>query len=327
MSWYESLIPFAYKLFFYFVFLLGWYRLFSPVFDYQLEQIRTHYQYRMRLSKLRLNRRRSETSRLRSRFNEHIRILLQAVSNRRVTEKDVYTFQLVSVSVAIIAFVLFLNYMSFALAVFSALFVGVLPYLVLRALLVMFQAKSSYDFFQVLLTLLTKYRTHSKDIYYALRATLPEIESPFLKRVFTRFYGNLMMSRDWKSAESTVKEFSELIGTGWAKQLGSLIISAYIEQKNIEASLVNMIEDMSRTKSILEEEKSENQETIWLGFLPIVLFPLALMFFASFSGKLGNFWHYQFGTSAGLTMFTITVIVCVIGFLVSLIMMRPKNEL
>lgn len=327
MSWYESVIPFVYKLFFYFVFLVGWYRLFSPVFDYQLEQIRTHFQYRMRLNRLQLNRRRYETSRLRSRLNEHIRILLQAVSSRKVTEKDVYTFQLASVSIAIVAFVLFFNYMSITLAVFSALFVGVLPYLALRALLVMFQAKSSYDFFQVLLTLLTKYRTHSKDIYFALRATLPEIESPFLKRVFTRLFGNLQMARDWRTAESTIKEFSELIGTGWAKQLGSLIISAYIEQKNIEASLVNMIEDMSRTKSILEEEKSENQETIWLGFLPLVLFPLALTFFASVSGKLGNFWHYQFGTSAGLTMFTITLIVCVVGFLISLIMMRPKNEL
>ncbi len=258
----------------------------------------------------------------------HLELLLASIwpwyTEATVIYYLILTFALFTVSTV----TLFRITDSRSLSVLFGLFSALIPYLVLWLGLFWKRSGTSYDLVPVTNILLGKYRVKARNIYYSLVDTIKEIDQyRMLQKSLLKLTSSIQNHRNKEDLENALELFVYQIGTSWARQLGVLILNAQWESKNIEHSLSNLVKDMGKAQEIMEQEKSSNQETIQMGyFVPVVAFPASLLLLSK-AVTSGRFLYFQFKTTAGLTSFLITSILCLAGFTVSLLLRKPRNEI
>lgn len=290
------------------------------------KQVRKYKNY-ARLRKLQLKENAKEY-RKKFIFYRHLDMLLGSTwpwySDSSVVYYLIFSCVLFSVSSVIYSRVINFSIFSILLGLITAL----VPYFAMLLGLSWKRSETSYELVPAVSILLGKYRVNSKDLYVSIIDTISEMnQQKMLQKSLIKLASTIQSHRTKGDLEKAVDLFVYQIGTSWAKQLGVLILNAQWEGKDIEHSLSNIVKDMGKAQEILEQQKSTNQDTIQMGlFIPIVVFPASLFFLSKILTS-GNFFFFQFKTNAGLTSFIITLILCLTGFVTSLLLRKPKNEI
>jgi len=261
-------------------------------------------------------------------FYRHLDMML-ATTLPWHSEYSVIYYLIITTALFAVSSTVYLRFSSsWALAIIAGLFTALAPYGVLMIILHWKRNETSYELVPATSLLLGKYRLNSRNIYYSILDTIKEIEQySTMQKALIKLASAIQSHRNKEDLENAIEMFVFQIDTSWAKQIGIQIFSAQWENKNIEVSLSNIVRDMGKTQEIMEQQKSVNQDTIQMGyFIPIVIFPLSLLFLSRVITS-GRYFYYQFKTTAGFTSFIITFILCLLGFVVSLALRKPKNEI
>lgn len=295
----------------------------TPVINRQVRKYKNY----TRLRKLQL-RENADEQRKKFILYRHLDMLLGSTwpwyNDSTVVYYTILTLVLFSVSTIIYSGVI--NQIIFSLSL--GLITALIPYLVLLLGLSWKRSETSYELVPAVGILLGKYRVNSRDIYTSVLDTINEMDRhKFLQKSFIKLASAIQSHRNRKDLERAVDIFVYQIGTSWAKQLGVLLLNAQWEGKDIERSLSSIVKDMGKAQEIMEQQKSSNQDTIQMGiFVPVIIFPASL-FFLSKVLTSGSFFYFQFQTTTGLTSFFITLTLCLISFITSLLLRKPKNEI
>lgn len=285
------------------------------------------YKYRLRLRKLQITA--TATNYKTSQpFYRHLDLVLAATWPWYSEFSAIY-YLIASTVLFAVSSTVFLRFTGgWALAIVAGLFTALVPYGILMVILHWKRNETSYELVPTTSILLGKYRVNSRNVYYAILDTVREIEQySNLQKALIKLASAIQSHRNKEDLENAIEMFVFQIDTSWAKQIGIQIFSAQWENKNIEVSLSNIVRDMGKTQEIMEQQKSANQDTIQMGyFIPIIIFPLSL-FFLSRVITSGRYVYYQFKTTTGFTSFIITTVLCLLGFVVSLALRKPKNEI
>ncbi len=323
---YRILLEIGFKTIAYASLLIGFWLIIQPrILPFIKQQVRRYKNY-ARLRKIQLK---ENVIQYRKFFlYRHMELLLGSIwpwySESTIIYYLILTFTLFSVSTVV--YFRFIN--GWCISVVFGLFTVFLPYLLLFLGLFWKRSETSYELIPAASILLGKYRANSRDVYYSILAAIKEMDQyKTLQKSFTKLAFAIQSQRTEEDLENAVELFVYQIGTSWAQQLGVLILNDQLEGKNIERSLSNIVKDMGKAQELLEQEKSTNQDTIQIGyFVPLIAFPASL-FLLSKVLTTGKFIYYQFKTNMGMTSFVITFILCLAGFLISLLLKKPKNEI
>lgn len=286
-----------------------------------------NYKNRLRLRKLQI-RETAATYKSSRTFYRHLDMVLAATWPWYSEFSAVYYLIMTTVLFAVSSTVYLRFTGGWVLALIAGLITSLVPYVILTVILHWKRNETSYELVPVTSILLGKYRVNSRNIYFSILDTIKETgQYGTLQKGLIKLASSIQSHKNKEDLENAIEMFVFQIDTSWAKQIGIQIFSAQWENKNIETALSNIVRDMGKTQEIMEQQKSNNQDTIQMGyFIPLIIFPLSL-FFLSRVITTGRYFYYQFKTTAGFTSFIITLILCLLGFAVSLALRKPKNEI
>lgn len=307
--------------------LIGLWLAIQPLLHPFINQRIRYYRTYSRMRRLRIS---EKAYRYRKRFfvYRHLDLLLGSTWPW-YSETTVFYFTVISMVAFTVASVVFGRFAgSLIIAGFFGVIIAFMPYLLLLLRLYWKRSETSYELVPATNILLGKYRVNTRNIYYAILDTVKEMDQyRTLQRSMIKLASAIQSHRSREDLENALDIFIFQIGTSWARQIGVQIFTAHWENKDIERSLSNIVKDMGKAQEIMEQQKSTNQDTIQMGyFVPLIAFPASLYFLAKVITS-GRYFYYQFKTSAGFTSFAVTFFLCLSGFVVSLLLRKPKNEI
>ncbi|PKM44960.1 MAG: hypothetical protein CVV03_07270 [Firmicutes bacterium HGW-Firmicutes-8] len=311
----------------YAIFFIGLWVILQPLILPSLNQQIRKYKTFTRLRKLHLKK---NMSMFRSRFfiYRHLELLLGSTWPW-YSESTIIYYIILSIVLFSVSTATYFRFISgWRLSIIFGLVTASFPYFFLLLRLFWKRSETSYELVPAATILLGKYRVNSRNIYYSIIDTIKEISQyRALQKTFIKLASAIQSHRSKEDLEEALELFVYQIGTTWAQQLGVLILNAQWDGKDIERSLSNIVKDIGKAQEILEQEKSSNQDTIQMGyFVPIIAFPASLCLLSKVVSP-GRFLYYQLKTTVGFTSFIITSILCIGGFMVSLLLKKPKNEI
>lgn len=317
-------IEILYKSIIYSILLLGFYRLVLPCLLPVVKEQVKNYRHYQRIKKLKVKE--NLEARRRYPVYRHLELLLQSTFPL-FNENTVISFALLTLTIASVSCLLLIKATSKPLvAMLLGTLIALLPYLFLRMRLYLIRSHTSYELIPTTSLLLAKYRSNSRDVYHALMDLIKELNSGGLKIAFIKLTNAIQSHRNQEELERSVELFVFQIQNTWARQLGILFINAIMEGMNIEKSLINIVQDMTKVQQIIQEERSNNNDAILLGFFPLIALPLTWLFVEKLSG-FGKAFYYQFNTPTGLLSFTVTTLACVVSLITALLLRKPNNNL
>lgn len=320
----RGIIEFFFKLLIYGLFFSGIYVFVQPYILPTVEDIVMTYKTRARLRNLK-NKQHLITQR-ESLFYKHLDMLIQSTW-RFYTDKSTVNFIILTIGLFLASISIFIKYTSSLFTSGAAATItALIPYIIMRIYLHVLRSKTSYELMPATTVLLSNYRVCNKNLYFAITETIKKLDDLTLKKAFIVLARSIQKHKNTRDIEKAIELFVFKIQTAWAKQLGILFLNALVEGKSIEGSLSNLVDDMKEGQNVIEEEKSNSQETIYLGFFPIIAFPFTLLVMINMSNRF-NIFYYQFSTKSGLSSFIMVTVLCIISAVISILLRKPKNDI
>lgn len=282
-----------------------------------------------RIGRRRLFARRVQTTRIRlpHAWHRHLRTLVEAARNRTATDRSVAVFVRISVVLAVgLAVAVFWSTTSAELSIVAALLGVFSPYLWLRYRLYKERLARANQIQILVQLLLSSYRVHSHNPYYALRDTVDQLRvqhSPLTKPV-ARLLATVQGMANDQDVLQGLESFVYSIQSGLAQQLGAILCTALVNKLPIEAQLRDLDHEITTIQQSLDEEKAERADNVGLGYLPILAFPAVELFLYWQSGTM--FTKLQF-SGAGTTYFVLALIGSIGALLIAIFSKRPKIDL
>ena len=277
-----------------------------------------------RIRRLRELEREDKPEKQKTSIEEHLEILLSSVSNKaEVSTSNFIMFSFILFFVVTLMLNMLIGDMLFAWAV--GIVVGAGPYMFLRYRLESIRLKTSQAFMDEFHIFLQNYQSTDKNIYYTLLNTVNDIENRGMKIQLRKLISSFQKERHDLDFKKSVHIFIYSINSTFAKRFGNLIIKAHLENVNIGSSLSDLSEDILQRKKDMEEESTENLQTVMLGFSPVIILPIMVWFAYQVSGAL-NFWYY-FKQPVSITLFIICVILSVISIFLAFLVRKPKADM
>lgn len=256
--------------------------------------------------------------------NFHIELLLRSV-HKKFRYDYISYFYIASLGLsAACGIVIWQKSHSTWITVLSAILGLIIIYISYLLRLRSMRSSNNYEMKPLVDILVMKYRYRQKHIVRALIDTKKEITNKSLNKALNQLLDTFMNFTDHSDLNMAVKVFEYQIGGNWAKQLGVLLIEA-AENKDIEIALQEMSKEMGDIIEIIEREKSENLDSIYLGIFSLVAFPLSIIGIVWLNGPI--FLDYQFNTPTGIKSFVITTIFTFLGFIISILFKKPSNDI
>ncbi len=229
-----------------------------------------NYKYRIRRIKKNLDVKESQVSN--NPLIKHVSLLIRTTSDKR-NELDAQVFVLFSVLIGFTMFILFFMALhDLVVSVIFGLLLSSIPYIFLRLKLNKIRYLMSLEFLSIVQRLTQNYSTHQQNMYYALAETQKQIKNEELRKVTIRLISDLQVSRSEKELKESVQIFTYTANTNWSKRLGSIILKAYLYNEKVSNALMVLTKQMEDTEEMLEEEKSQMQDSIYDGFITAPLF-------------------------------------------------------
>lgn len=259
---------------------------------------------------------------------DHIRLLLR-ITLGMGADRSVKAFALVSaVPAAAVLFMLF-GRISFYLALTAGIVTGFLPYGLLRLRLQKIRVDSSREGEILITELLENYKIYYCNMQRAIEVSAATIEeAPNSRRLLFNLARGLNIAEKNRIG-FLLREFRMSINTSWGNILTSNMGFALTAGVEVTEALTDLADTVKRARRVDEFARRENNEA---AMMLKYLAPAAYMLTAA--GGIGffglspeKFLYYQFGTEAGLTWFTISLIIYVAGVMLNGCISRPKLDL
>ncbi|WP_214483772.1 hypothetical protein [Bacillus sp. SM2101] len=173
--------------------------------------------------------------------------------------------------------------------------------------------------------LLQEYQKNHCNMLYALKEVSNKAEGTtqiLFSKLFARMHGTT------EEKQLATETFGYQIGRHWGKNLSTMILRASVQDGiNIQASLQDMVDDMSEIRKKARDELSDGREAAVMGFIPIPATFLLIVLNVEFMLPGENGYSYHFATSLGLKVFIFSMIIGMINFVMALILRKPKQGL
>jgi hypothetical protein len=261
---------------------------------------------------------------LENRFLRWHHKLLQA-TNPKYKEKhlmDILTIQGVIFIFFTVMFWVMTNNVGFTV-LFAILFAYLVPISFLYIRVVKIRNHAQASIVPATISLLQFYTKNNQNMIYALKNTIHHLDG-HTKFIFAKY---LVQLQQYQSDRHLAAEtFAFQIGGNWGRNLSIAILKCIEDGTDIEPILRDMTKDMSEFRKRLREAETEGREASRLGYLPIFLIPITIVFNAEFLME-NNAYSYHFGTSLGIRVLAISVIFALIGFALAVILSKPRQGL
>lgn len=203
----------------------------------------------------------------------------------------------------------------------SGCMLGLLPYLVLRLLLVQRRLEAQIDFLPALEAFYQCYLiTGERQIKVALARLIEEKRmTGTMKRVFEQLYRNLsVLEKD----EESLQLFAHALGHIWADYFVQMLNVAMSEGVSISGSLRELIGDMRAARRSNEQERHRLLEIRIANFTPILF--LALFMGINFYYNREQSVYYYFHDAGGRELLLHMTVMIFLSFLMGLYLSRKK---
>ncbi|MBL5801592.1 hypothetical protein [Heyndrickxia sporothermodurans] len=169
------------------------------------------------------------------------------------------------------------------------------------------------------------YQSTGKDIYYTILNVIKETQDKDLKKIYMKLLSSMQKDRNNKEFEKAVALFSYSINSTFSKRFAKLLIKSHVERGDISLSLMDLNKDIKKRKQDMSTEKTKKLETIFMGYLPIPLFPLMIFCAYRISG-IRDFWFY-FQQKTCVTLFIVALVCSVISILTAYVASKPRADI
>ena len=259
---------------------------------------------------------------------DHIRLLLQ-ITIGMGTERSIRAYVTISVFISVAVLILLIGRISFSLAVTAALGTGFLPYGILRLRLQKIRVESSREGEILITELLENYKIYYCNMQRAIEATAATIdEAPNSRRLLFNLARGLNMAEKNRIV-FLLREFRLSINTSWGNILASNMGFALTSGVEVTEALTDLADTVKRARRVDEYARRENNEAaMMLKYLAPAAYLLTVAGGIGFFGlSPEKFFYYQFGTEAGLTWFTISLIIYGAGVILNGCISRTKLDI
>lgn len=261
----------------------------------------------------------------RTKIISHIELLLNSISIKSKNFINAYNF------IALTGIIFITTFLTLAFLIQDVLFailvavvLSVIPYLILRFKLTTFRINTQYAFMMEFHNVLQNYQSNNRDMYYTLMNVIKDTQDKKLKKIYMKLLSSLQKDRSENEFKQAVYMFSYAINSAFAKRFSKLLMKSQIDRADITQSLMDLNSDIKKRKQDIQKEKTQKLETVILGYLPVILFPI--IFFAAYKTlSLVNFWSI-FRQPLPLTVFMIAIVLSVFSVLSAYIFSKPRAD-
>lgn len=259
---------------------------------------------------------------------DHICLLLR-ITLGMGTDRSVKAFAMISTVPAAAVLLILFGRISLYLALTAAFGIGLLPYGLLRLRLQKIRVESSREGEILITELLENYKIYYCNMQRAIEVSAATIEeAPNCRRLLFNLARGLNIAEK-NRIEFLLREFRMSINTSWGNILASNMGFALTAGVEVTDAMTDLADTVKRARRVDEFARRENNEaSMILKYLAPAAYILTAAGGIVFFGlSPENFLYYQFGTEAGLTWFTISLIIYVTGVLLNGCISRPKLDL
>lgn len=166
-----------------------------------------------------------------------------------------------------------------------------------------------------------KYRGENKNIYFALKSLVKSLQTD-IKFSFGHILNGIQTNND-KYVQNAIELFIFEINKSWAKQI-AILINRALDGQDIELSLSRLLTDMNEIKKDLFLLYNESADARYLGYAPIVIMPIVMIFNEKQMGS--DVWRLMFKYNIGKLTFLACIVICVINLIIALILRKPNHD-
>ncbi len=242
----------------------------------------------------------------------------------------IYCFWLMTTMFPFAVAVLTYGLITDVLRIALVIIVSVLPLTFLLARLQTLRIKSSKEGKLLIIDILDNYKIHYYNMQHAIEITASTIEeAPNCKKLLFNLSKGLNRVSGNEQIKSLLEEFKYAIGTSWAGVLTDNIYFALSSGIRVDVALEDLINAVAMAEEVEEKSKRENNEA---GLILKYLVPVCYLF--TFIGAIKffgltprEFFHYQFGTEAGISWFVAIVIMYISSLIAKFFLTQNKLDL
>ncbi|MFD1954254.1 type II secretion system F family protein [Paenibacillus thailandensis] len=198
---------------------------------------------------------------------------------------------------------------------------ALLPYTVLRAMLVQRRQRAQHDFLPAVELFYQCYLvTGGRQVRVALQRTIEErrLIGP-MQPVFEQLYRNLSVRDD---DDTSLRLFSAAVGSVWGDYFANLLRVSLSEGISIADGLKELITDMRKARRANEQERNKLLEIRIANFSPVFFLALFIGINCRFNGA--NAYHYYVVDPHGRDLLLNAVMLIFVSFLMGLWLSRKK---
>jgi Flp pilus assembly protein TadB len=203
---------------------------------------------------------RSMNMRKSGKLKHHITMLLDMLPGKKMKASAFFT---ISAICFFTVFIVTANVMGAAVCIFASVFVGLLPYIVLRMKCIKLRTAIGQEREKLVSIMLSAYRMSNYNIEEAIEYTSSRKED--LPETSSLLSSLLLRLRECSNAEEIRKvteNFAEAAGGGWARILAVNIRMACTNGTDIHVTLEELLKQIREGKVLMEERMRSNSESL-----------------------------------------------------------------
>lgn len=260
-----------------------------------------------------------------SRFFRHIYLLIAVTTGK---EKSFYGFIVLTFSIFIISFILFINNMTLIFAVgLSIIFAGI-PYMYLYIRLNTIRTEGSYEADVIVSELINQYKINYFNMIEAIDCLVHFKEAPICRKAFYRLSLKLKEYKREEMLQEALKEVTFMVNTDWMRMLVNNIYFAIEWNTNVTIGLEDILQELKEAKTTMEKGKQINSEgfSILKYLAPFMYIATIYISVEYFGFTVKKFLAYQLYTTIGIKFFALIVFLMVINILCMILYNKQKFD-
>ncbi|MDD2569432.1 MAG: hypothetical protein PHQ49_07300 [Clostridia bacterium] len=262
-----------------------------------------------------------------SRLKKHFEKIFIVISKDNKEKRDEQIFYALTIIVFIFSFYALTKLLYITGSLVSLAFT-IMPYVYIRAKLVLKQRTGSFEGEAFLREIFTQYKRCNRYIITTIDETVKNLsdEEPVTKRALFRVSLRIKSTKSDAELKEILNDFVYALNTNWSRLLADNLFSAISEKIDVYPGLKDLYESCKKINKNLEANKRENLESAGIIKLLAPGFIIMFTYLGASIMDMQKMMEYQFGTTTGVMMFCLIVISIVLGFIFINLMTKPKYE-
>lgn len=168
------------------------------------------------------------------------------------------------------------------------------------------------------------YRLNNQDLIRTLYYAVESIEQVQLQQMIMKLVHLLQLNLPVQKFTQLIQEYVFSLKHAYTLRFFVLVQKAHYNQANIADALAQLAEDIQDRKKDFEAEISQTQDTRLMGLLPLVTFPLSIVFSYHLSSLID--YSYLFMQPYNLLVFCIALLFSLLSIVLSFMLKQPKTD-